>query len=94
MRPNPLFETWTTPFGLPPFDRIRSEHFPPAYDREMQDQSAEIAAIVGAVAAPSSPIRHPLCAAKKHQLPCTQDIGRLRFVFYSLGDYRRIALPP
>ena len=32
MSPNPLFETWTTPFGLPPFDRIRAEHFPPAFD--------------------------------------------------------------
>src|SRR5215472_4783912 len=53
MSPNPLFETWTTPFGLPPFDRILAEHFPPAYDRGMEEQSAEVAAITGAVAAPS-----------------------------------------
>ena len=26
--PNPFFETvWTTPFGVPPFDSIRTEHF-------------------------------------------------------------------
>jgi peptidyl-dipeptidase Dcp len=53
MRANPLLETWMTPFGLPPFDRIRPEHFPPAFDRGMEEQSAEIAAITGATAAPS-----------------------------------------
>jgi peptidyl-dipeptidase Dcp len=53
MSPNPLLETWTTPFGLPPFDRIRPEHFPPAFDRGMQEQNHEIAAITGAAAAPS-----------------------------------------
>jgi peptidyl-dipeptidase Dcp len=53
MSPNPLFETWTTPFGLPPFDRIRAEHFPPAYDRSMEEQNAEIAAITRTAAAPS-----------------------------------------
>ena len=53
MTKNPFFETWTTPFGLPPFDRIRAEHFPPAFDRGMTEQSAEIAAITGAATAPS-----------------------------------------
>ncbi len=48
MNENPFFETWTTPFGLPPFDRIRPEHFPPAFDRCMAEQAAEIAAIAGA----------------------------------------------
>src|SRR5216684_5456064 len=33
MTDNPFFETWTAPFGMPPFDRIRPEHFPPAFDR-------------------------------------------------------------
>src|SRR5437899_11399161 len=53
MTENPFFEAWTTPFGLPPFDRIRPEHFPPAFDRGMAEQSTEIAAITGAAAAPS-----------------------------------------
>jgi peptidyl-dipeptidase Dcp len=53
MTDNPFFEIWTTPFGLPPFDRIRPEHFPPAFDRGMNEQNAEIAAITGVVAAPS-----------------------------------------
>ncbi len=53
MTENPFFEGWTTPFGMPPFDRIRPEHFPPAFDRGMQEQIAEIAAIAGPGAAPS-----------------------------------------
>jgi len=44
---NPLFEDWTTPFGLPPFDRIRPAHFPPAFDRCMADELGEIDAIAG-----------------------------------------------
>jgi peptidyl-dipeptidase Dcp len=50
---NPFFETWTTPFGLPPFDRIRPEHFPPGFDRGMAEQLAEIAAIADSAEAPS-----------------------------------------
>ncbi|MGE3783842.1 MAG: peptidase M3, partial [Alphaproteobacteria bacterium] len=42
---NPLLQSWDTPFGLPPFDRIRPEHFPPAFDRAISEHTAEIAAI-------------------------------------------------
>jgi len=42
---NPLLETWTTPFGVPPFDRIRAEHFPPAFDAAMAAHRADIAVI-------------------------------------------------
>jgi peptidyl-dipeptidase Dcp len=50
---DPFFEIWTTPFGLPPFDRIRPEHFPPAFDRAMAEHDVEIATITGSAAAPS-----------------------------------------
>ena len=53
MTENPFFETWTTPFGLPPFDSIRTEHFPPAFDRAMAEPNAEIAAITGSATAPT-----------------------------------------
>src|SRR3954454_10484166 len=42
---NPLLQSWDTPFELPPFDRIRPEHFPPAFDHAIEEHSAEIAAI-------------------------------------------------
>ena len=45
---NPLLQSWDTPFGLPPFDRIRPEHFPPAFDQAMSEHAAEIAAIAAA----------------------------------------------
>jgi len=53
MTENPFFETWTTPFGLPPFERIGVEHFAPAFDRGMAEEAAEIAAIAGATEPPS-----------------------------------------
>jgi peptidyl-dipeptidase Dcp len=45
MAANPFFEDWQTPFGIPPFDRIRPQHFPPAFERGMAERIAEIAAI-------------------------------------------------
>jgi peptidyl-dipeptidase Dcp len=48
---NPLLEQWTTPFGVPPFDRIHPEHFVPAFEAAMRAQSDEIAVIGGNTAA-------------------------------------------
>src|SRR5215471_10079660 len=42
MTNNPFFGPWNTPFELPPFDRLRPEHFPPAFDRGMQEHIGEI----------------------------------------------------
>jgi peptidyl-dipeptidase Dcp len=53
MSDNPFFEAWTTPFGLPPFDHLRPEHFPPAFDRGMAEQKAQIAAIAASSEPPS-----------------------------------------
>ncbi len=43
---NPLLETWDTPLGAPPFDRIRPEHFEPAFEAAMAAHDREIQAIV------------------------------------------------
>jgi peptidyl-dipeptidase Dcp len=53
MTENPFFETWTTPFGLPPFDRIRPHHFSAAFDRGMAEQVAEVEAIASSTESPS-----------------------------------------
>jgi len=50
---NPFFETWTTPFGVPPFDRIKTEHFLPAYDRAFAEHEAEIEKIARQPAPPT-----------------------------------------
>ena len=43
---NPLLREWTTPFGVPPFNEIRSEHFLPAFKTAIAEQRAEVDAIV------------------------------------------------
>jgi peptidyl-dipeptidase Dcp len=50
---NPLLAPWTGPLGMPPFDRILPEHFPPAFAAAMEEHLAEIAAIGTDPAAPS-----------------------------------------
>jgi len=39
---NPFFVESTLPLGMPPFDLIRNEHFMPAFERGMQEHSAEV----------------------------------------------------
>jgi len=51
--PNPLLAEWTTPFGVPPFDQIKEEHFAPAFEKAMAQHKKEIEAIVDDKAAPS-----------------------------------------
>ena len=50
---NPMLEEWDTPFGVPPFDRISSEHYLPAFRTAMKMHTAEIDAITANAAAPT-----------------------------------------
>jgi peptidyl-dipeptidase Dcp len=50
---NPLFEQWTVPFGVAPFERIKAEHFSPAFERAFAEHAAEVAAIAADPAAPT-----------------------------------------
>lgn len=43
---NPFMKEWDTPYGVPPFDEIKTEHYLPAIEEGMKQQAAEIAAIV------------------------------------------------
>lgn len=43
---NPFFAAYDTPFHVPPFDIIKPEHFVPAYEKGMEEQKAEIDALV------------------------------------------------
>jgi peptidyl-dipeptidase Dcp len=42
---NPFFEPSTLPFGLPPFDKIKDEHYRPAFDKGLEEHLAEITAV-------------------------------------------------
>ncbi len=43
---NPFFAEYDTPFKVPPFDSIKPEHFIPAYEKGMEEERAEIDALV------------------------------------------------
>ena len=42
---NPLLGPWNTPFGLPPFEAVRAEHFAPAFQVAMAQHQGEVDAI-------------------------------------------------
>ena len=52
MSTNPLLSAWTGPYGLPPFDAIRAEHFEPAFEAALAAHRAELDAIAANPAAP------------------------------------------
>ena len=43
---NPFFEEWKTPYGIPPFDKIKAEHFIPAFEEGMLQEEKAINTIV------------------------------------------------
>jgi peptidyl-dipeptidase Dcp len=50
---NPLLQDWSGPFGVPPFERIKPEHFQPAYALAYASHLAEIEAIAADPAEPT-----------------------------------------
>lgn len=42
---NPLLTEFDTPFGVPPFDKVKTEHFLPAIEKGIEEHNAEIEAI-------------------------------------------------
>ena len=43
---NPFFGKYSSPYGIPPFDKIKVEHYKPAFIKGMEDLKKEIEAIV------------------------------------------------
>ncbi len=50
---NPLLEQWDTPFGIPPFDKIKIEHYQPAILEALDVHQKEIDAIINNPEAPT-----------------------------------------
>ena len=50
---NPFFRPFGTPFNVPPFDRIKTEHFLPAIEEGIKREQAEVDAIVNDRAKPT-----------------------------------------
>lgn len=51
-RQNPLLTEWNTPYGVPPFDKIKMEDYKPALQKAMEEHNKEIEAIVNNPEAP------------------------------------------
>ena len=50
---NPFFSSWGTPYEIPDFGKIKTEHYMPAFEEGMKQQMAEIDAIVNNPEAPT-----------------------------------------
>jgi peptidyl-dipeptidase Dcp len=50
---NPFFSEWKAPFGVPPFDRIGTEHFLPAIQDGIAEHNREVQAIAKSAAPPT-----------------------------------------
>jgi peptidyl-dipeptidase Dcp len=75
---NPLLDDWGAPYGLPPFDAIRAEHFVPALQAAMQAHRDELEAIAALPEAPS--FDNTVAAFDR----CARLLGRIEAVFYNL----------
>lgn len=75
---NVLLEKWDTPFGLPPFARVRDEDFAPAFDEALVRARAAIAAIAEGEAADFEGVIEALELAEA-------DLDRVAGVFYNLA---------
>lgn len=72
---NPLLIPSTLPYGMPPFNLIRDEHYQPAYMRSMEIHTAEIQAIAYNESAPS--FENTVIAMER----AGQDLTRVQRVF-------------
>jgi peptidyl-dipeptidase Dcp len=71
-------DVWSTPYALPPFERIKPEHYRPAFDAAIAAHEAEVAAIAGA----SEPPRFANTVAAMERAGLALD--RVAGVFYNL----------
>lgn len=73
---NPFFTEYTTPYGVPPFDKIRLEHYKSAFLKGMEDQKQEIDAIVKQRSVPD--FENTIAALDR----CGELLGKVSAVFY------------
>jgi peptidyl-dipeptidase Dcp len=79
MTSNPLLKESTLPFNLPPFDKIKDEHFQPALDQGITEEEKEADAIAKQTEKPT--FENTIVAMEKSG----QLLGRARRVFSNFG---------
>ena len=75
---NPLLQPSPLPYEYPPFDRIRAEHFLPAFEVGMQESLAELDALVSQDAEPT--FENTIVAMERG----AQTLQRVATIFYGL----------
>ena len=50
---NPLLDQPNTPYGVPAFDKIKAEHYLPAFEAAIAEQKAQVEAIANSEAEPT-----------------------------------------
>src|SRR5690606_10593815 len=77
---NPFLNVYDTPNGVPPFDKIKSEHFKPAYEEALRRHRAEVDSIASITEAPTF----------ENTILALEDAGRLlvrvSYVFSNLSS--------
>jgi peptidyl-dipeptidase Dcp len=76
---NPFFSEYTTPFQVPPFDKIDTSHYLPAFIEGIRQQAEEITAITGNLDEPD--FENTILAYDKSGKLLT----RVSYVFYNLS---------
>ena len=76
---NPLLQPWNTPYGLPPFEQIRPEHFVPAFEHAMRSHRVAIDAIAQTGDPPT--FDNTLAAFDA----CGGQLGRIERLFFNLA---------
>ncbi len=77
---NPFFSQYTTPFGVPPFDRITNDDFLPAFTEGMKQHWAEIEGIVNNTEAPD--FENTIVAMDKSG----ELLNKVSYVFFNLKE--------
>jgi peptidyl-dipeptidase Dcp len=80
MNENPFFTEYATPFAVPPFDKIRIEHYKPAFLRGMEEHKKEIDAIIKNTASPD--FENTIVALDR----CGRLFRNVSSVFYGLNS--------
>lgn len=77
---NPLIGVWDTPDGVPPYDRIRPEHYEPAFDLAIAEARSQSAKIANNAAPPT--FENTIEAMERSG----RDLARISSTFYTVAS--------
>ena len=77
---NPFFTEFQTPNGIPPFDKIKLEHYEPAFLKGIEEQNARIQAIIDT---PEAPGFENVIVAFDNSTPM---LDRVKGVFFNMTE--------